>query len=125
MHGSTSTRTIATLVLAAATFGCASLIGRPASTETTCYPHKCILNVENYNGRPIAVRYYDSTGVGDVLGEIGPMGSGYFALTRRTARTVTIEVTRDKQLFRAQTTVGPRRYQNVIRFPADFEAVVK
>jgi len=67
MQGSAGSRQSAMLLLAAATLGCASASRRSAALATVCYPQQCFLDVQNDNGMSVGVRYYDSTGVGDVL----------------------------------------------------------
>lgn len=121
MHVSTVVRRGAAFGLAVATLGCASLTRRSSARESACYPQQCYLNVQNDNGLMIGVRYFDSTGVGDVLGLVVPGKVRRFTLSRRTSRTVTIEVSRDRQLYRSHATLAAPPLENVIHFPADFE----
>jgi hypothetical protein len=121
MRGPEETRKIATLVLAAAMLGCASAARQSATAANVCYPQQCFLDVQNDNGLLIGVRYYDSTGVGDVLGSVRPGSVRRFALSRRTSRTVTVEVSRDKGIFRAQAKLLLPPFENVLHFPTDFE----
>ena|SRR5258708_25139637 len=124
MYASVWTRGIATLGLAAAMLGCASLPRQSAKSAALCYPSQCLLEVNNDIGRIIAVRYYDSTGVGDVLGAVQPLGVRHFALSRRTSRTITVEVSRDKEVFRSRATISRSPSENILHFPADFEAIL-
>jgi hypothetical protein len=123
MHISATGRRIAAFGLAVATLGCASLSHRPSFRETSCYPRDCFLDVQNDNGLSIAVRYFDSTGAGDVLGLVFPVTVRRFALTRRTSRAVTIEVKRERQVYRSQPKLLVPQYENLIHFPADFDLV--
>ncbi len=121
MYISAGTRKLGTLMLAATIFGCASLFKRSTAPETVCYPQQCYLDVQNDNGILIGVRYYDSTGVGDVLGSVGPGSVRRFALSRRTSRTITVEVTREREVYRAQAKLSLPPFENVVHFPTDFE----
>ena len=124
MQGPAGTRTIAALLLAAAAFGCASQ-GRPSPSRTTiCYPRQCFLDVQNDEGVIIGVRYYDSTGVGDVLGSVKSGSIRRFVLSRRTSRTITVEVSLRKQVYRSQARLALPPLENVFHFPADFETTV-
>jgi hypothetical protein len=109
-----------TLVFAAALAGCISLGGH-TPPDSVCQPRQCLLDVQNDDGPTIAVRYYDSTGVGDVLGSVRSGSVQRFALTRRTGRTIIIEVSDDGKSYRTQTKVSPAPFPNVIHFPADFD----
>jgi hypothetical protein len=121
MLGAGETRKTATLVLAAAIVACASAARQSASPANVCYPRQCFLDVQNDNGLLIGVRYYDSTGVGDVLGSVHSGSVRRFALSRRTSRTITVEVSRDKEIYRAQTKLLLPPFENVLHFPTDFE----
>jgi hypothetical protein len=115
-----SSSRIVALALAVTAVGCASFRGR-SQRETSCYPQQCFLDVQNDNGQSIAVRYFDSTGSGDLLGLVIPGGVRRFVLPRRTSRAVVVEVKREHQVYRSQTTVLLPQYENLIHFPADFE----
>ena len=114
-------RKIATLVLAAAMLACASAARQSAAAANVCYPQQCFLDVQNDNGLLIGVRYYDSTGVGDVLGSVRPGVVRRFVLSRRTSRTITVEISRDKETYRAQAKLLLPPFENVLHFPTDFE----
>lgn len=121
MRRPAETRKIATLVLAAAMLACASAARQSAAAATVCYPQQCFLDVQNDNGLLIGVRYYDSTGVGDVLGSVRPGSVRRFVLSRRTSRTITVEISRDKETYRAQAKLLLPPFENVLHFPTDFE----
>jgi hypothetical protein len=111
------------LLLVAATLGCASASAsrRSAALATVCYPQQCFLDIQNDNGMSIGVRYYDSSGVGDVLGLV-KQGVRRFTLSRRTSRTVIVEVTLDRQVYRSQARLSLPPAENVFHFPSDFAA---
>jgi hypothetical protein len=111
--------TSATLILAVS--GCASTPRQSAAQASLCFPSQCVLDVQNDNAAVIAVAYYDSTGVGDVLGSVGAQSVRRFPLSRRTSRTITIEVSQDRQVFRTHVHLSLPPLPNVIHFPADFE----
>jgi len=111
---------MAVLLLAAAILGCAHA-PQAASRLTVCYPQQCYLDVQNDNGAIIAVRYYDSTGVGDMLGLVQSGAVRRFILPRRTSRTIIVEVARDKYVFRSKSRLSLPPLENVFHFPADFE----
>ena len=120
MQGSAGSHQGAMLLLAAATLGCASASRRSAALATVCYPQQCFLAVQNDNGMSVGVRYYDSTGVGDVLGLVKGESVRRFTLSRRTSRTVIVEVTLDRQVYRSQSRLSLPPSENVFHFPADF-----
>ena len=109
------------LILAVAVPGCASAPRQSATQATVCYPRQCFLDVQNDNGMMIAVAYYDSAGAGDTLGSVGAESIRRFLLLRRTSRTITIEVSRDRQVFRGHIHLSLPPLENVVHFPADFE----
>jgi hypothetical protein len=111
--------TFAVLIFGGA--GCASVPRQSATQAALCFPNHCVLDVQNDNASVIAVAYYDSTGVGDVLGSVGAQSVRRFALSRRTSRTITIEVSQDRQVFRGHIHLSLPPLPNVIHFPADFE----
>jgi hypothetical protein len=120
MKPTRAVRTLALLAIASLVLhGCASG-GAGTSQRTTCFPQQCFLDVQNDDSRIISVRYADSTGVGDMLGLVRAGSVRRFTLTRRTSRTVIIEVRRDGEAFRVRATLGAPPSANVIHFPADF-----
>ena len=120
MHVRHRRNKIATFVLAAAAVACAHNPS-PGTRDTICYPQQCSLEVKNDQGQMISLRYYDSTGVGDLLGSVAPATFQRFVLSRRTGRNITLEATVDKQVYRAQTKLLLPRYQQaVVHFPGDF-----
>jgi hypothetical protein len=120
MRTSNSALRIATLAFAAAVAGCASIASRGAPAGL-CQPQQCYVDVQNDIGVLIAVRYYDSTGVGDVLGSVRAGSIQRFALSRRTSRTITIEVSDGGAAYRTEATMSLPPRENVIHFPADFQ----
>ena len=121
MHLSAGTLRIAAFVLAAATVGCASQAQHSSTRLTVCYPRQCYIDVQNDNGAILAARYYDSTGIGDVLGLVQSGAVRRFILPRRTSRTITVEVSFNKQVYRSQARLLLPPLENVFHFPADFE----
>jgi len=111
--------TFAVLILGGAR--CASVPRQSAAQAAVCFPNQCVLDVQNDNAAVIAVAYYDSAGAGDVLGSVGAQSVRRFPLSRRTSRTITIEVSQDRQVFRGHMHVSLPPLPNVIHFPADFE----
>lgn len=124
MFISAAARNTAMLVLTAGAIGCASLGGKPTARASTCFPQQCFIEVRNEQSKTIGVRYYDSTGVGDLLGAVQSGAVRRFVLSRRTSRTITVEVSYDRQVYRAQTVLRDHGYQDVIHFPSDFEVKV-
>jgi len=121
MHISDRTRKIATLVFGAATLGCASLGRGSAVSAERCFPKQCLLEVQNDYAQLIAVGYFDSTGVGDVLGSVRPLSVQFFALTRRTSRAVTVQVTQDGKVYRTKAYLSLPPIPNLLHFPTDFK----
>jgi len=115
-------RRIVLLALAATILGCASSARRSAPTAL-CYPQQCDLDVQNDQGLLIVVRYYDSTGVGDILGSVAPEAVRRFVLSRRTSRSITVEVSLDRGVYRATATLSLPPRENVVHFPTDFETI--
>ena len=111
----------AAAILAVAFLGCATAPRQSATQAALCFPRQCVLDVQNDNGMMIAVAYYDSAGVGDVLGSVGAESVRRFLLLRRTSRMITIEVSQDRQVFRGHIHLSLPPLENVIHFPADFE----
>jgi hypothetical protein len=120
MRTSNSALRIATLVFATAVAGCAST-GSRRSPAGLCQPQQCYVDVQNDIGVLIGVRYYDSTGVGDLLGSVRAGSIQRFPLSRRTSRTITIEVSDGVTAYRAQATMSLPPRENVIHFPTDFQ----
>ena len=121
MRASNSALRIATFAFATTVVACASTGSRRA-TAGLCQPQQCYVDVQNDKGLRIGVRYYDSTGVGDVLGSVQAGSIRRFALPRRTSRTITIEVSDDRTAYRTQATLSLPPRENLIHFPADFQA---
>jgi hypothetical protein len=122
MKGSAVLGGTGSVAFALAMFGCASLGGRPASRQSVCYPQQCFVAVQNDDVRKIAVRYYDSTGAGELLGSVESGNVRRFALSRRTSRTITVEVTIDRRVYRAKTRGLLPPSEDVVHFPAEFES---
>lgn len=118
---SDKTRKIATLLVGAALVGCASLGRGSTASAERCYPNQCLLEVQNDYGQLIAVGYFDSTGVGDALGSVRPLSVQFFALTRRTSREVTVQVTYDGHVYRTNAHLALPPIPNLVHFPTDFK----
>lgn len=117
---SNSVLRIATFTFATVVAGCASA-GRRHAPASLCQPQQCSLDLQNDVGLLIGVRYYDSTGVGDVLGSVRAGSVRRFTLSRRTSRTVTIEVSEYGTAYRTWATLSLPPRDNVVHFPADFQ----
>lgn len=115
------TRNIVPFAVAATILACASSGRQSSAAAAVCYPQQCYLDVQNDQGLLISVRYYDSTGVGDLLGSVRPGAIRRFVLARRTSRSITVEASLDRDVYRAKATLSLPPRENVVHFPTDFE----
>jgi hypothetical protein len=122
MRGASGVRTTVAVALLAVTLACASRTWQSPTPATLCYPRQCSLDIQNDNAQRIGVAYYDSAGVGETLGSVDAGGVRRFSLSRRTSRTVTVEILSEREVYRARLTLSQAPFANVMHFPADFEA---
>jgi hypothetical protein len=122
MRGGDGIRASVAVALVGVMVACTSPRWQSPTPETLCYPRQCSLDVQNDEAQRVGVAYYDSTGVGETLGSVDAGKVRRFSLSRRTSRTVTVEILSDREVYRARLTLSQAPFANVMHFPADFEA---